>query len=249
MLSKPKSSLGKTWAYRLSMFRNMTTSLIKYGRIETTVTKAKELRRMVDKMIYFGKRGDANARIRAQKILTEPKFTFPKVFGELAERYQDRTGGFTRMTRIGWRKGDHAPMAVVELIGGEHDLRYQTLVRTLARKQYDCAHGAQDALSESWNYILNRTHSSEPPTTTADTSPVSTVQAVLQCPTQLVVPDTRLAKQDFIQMKKLERSIANIKDEMTKVLRSQQMTPEQLQAKIDAQVEVLRTDTSAVTHE
>ncbi|KAJ1981876.1 54S ribosomal protein L8, mitochondrial [Dimargaris xerosporica] len=249
MLTKPKSSLGKTWAYRLSMFRNMTTSLIKYGRIETTVPKAKELRRMVDKMIYFGKRGDKTARIRAQKILTEPKFTFPKVFGELAERYQDRTGGFTRMTRIGWRKGDHAPMAVVELIGGEHDLRYQTLVRTLARKQYDYAHGPQDALPESWSYILKRSHDSEPPATTADKSPISTVQAVLQCPTQLVVPETRLSKQDFIRMKKLERSIANIKAEVTKVLRSQQMVPEQLQAKIDEQVETLRTNQSAATQE
>ncbi|RKP38821.1 LSU ribosomal protein L17P, partial [Dimargaris cristalligena] len=130
-LNKPRSSYGKTWSYRLAMFRNMTTSLFKHGRIETTVPKAKELRKFAERMITFGKSGTNNDRIQAAKILRETKTMLPKVFDELAPRYQDRNGGYTRIVKMGWRKIDRAPMAIVELVGGEQDLRYQSTIRTL----------------------------------------------------------------------------------------------------------------------
>ncbi|KAL1923831.1 mitochondrial 54S ribosomal protein bL17m [Calcarisporiella thermophila] len=110
-------TLSRTSAHRNAMLRNMATSLIRHERIETTLAKAKELKRIADKMITLGKRGDENSKKLARAYLREHYHTIPKLFGPLAERFRDRPGGYTRVLRIGHRYGDHAPKALIEYIG------------------------------------------------------------------------------------------------------------------------------------
>ncbi len=101
--------------HRKAMFANMAAALIKHEQIETTLPKAKDLRRVVDRLITLGKRGDLHARRQAISRLRDPKIT-EKLFGELAERYKKRSGGYTRVLKAGFRYGDMAPMAIIELV-------------------------------------------------------------------------------------------------------------------------------------
>ncbi len=112
--------LNMTTSHRLAMFRNMVTSLLNHERIYTTVPKAKEMRRWAEWMITLGKHGDLHSRRRALAIIRE-KDVVHKVFAELAQRYQNRAGGYTRIVKVGFRRGDAAPMCLLELIseGGE----------------------------------------------------------------------------------------------------------------------------------
>jgi len=112
--------LNMTTSHRLAMFRNMVTSLLNHERIYTTVPKAKEMRRWAAWMITLGKDGDLHSRRRALAIIRE-KDVVHKVFAELAQRYQNRAGGYTRIVKVGFRRGDAAPMCLLELIseGGE----------------------------------------------------------------------------------------------------------------------------------
>jgi large subunit ribosomal protein L17 len=97
------------------MLRNMVTSLLKYEKIHTTNIKAQELKKVADKMIKLGKRGDLHARRQAAAYVRERE-TVGKLFGELSERYKDRTGGYTRIVHSGNRVGDNAPMSIIELV-------------------------------------------------------------------------------------------------------------------------------------
>ncbi len=113
--------LNRTSSHRLAMFRNMVTSLLNYERIYTTVPKAKEMRRWAEWMITLGKHGDLHSRRQALSIIREKKVVY-KVFDELAQRYQNRHGGYTRIVKVGFRRGDASPMCMLELItegGGE----------------------------------------------------------------------------------------------------------------------------------
>ncbi|MEQ8348312.1 MAG: 50S ribosomal protein L17 [Sneathiellaceae bacterium] len=107
--------LSRRTQHRLSMFGNMAASLIKHEQIQTTVPKAKELKPIVDRLISLGKRGDLHARRQALARLPE-KAAVDKLFDTLAGRYADRSGGYCRIVKSGFRKGDMAPMAVLELI-------------------------------------------------------------------------------------------------------------------------------------
>jgi len=107
--------LNRTTSHRLAMFRNMVTSLLKEERIYTTVTRAKEMRRWAEWMITLGKRGDLHARRQALAIIREKSVVY-KVFEELATRYQNRAGGYTRIVKVGFRRGDASPMCLLELI-------------------------------------------------------------------------------------------------------------------------------------
>jgi large subunit ribosomal protein L17 len=98
------------------MFRNMTTSLFKYGRIKTTDVKAKELRSWADHLITLAKKGDLHARRQALSILRE-KDVVHKLFIQVQERFGEIAGGYTRLTKLGPRKGDAAPLSMVELTG------------------------------------------------------------------------------------------------------------------------------------
>lgn len=111
---KSGRKLSRTSAHRKAMFRNMVTSLIEHEQIETTDAKAKELRRIADKMVTLGKRGDLHARRQAASYIRK-RSVVTKLFSEVAERFKERPGGYTRITKIGHRHGDAASMSVIEL--------------------------------------------------------------------------------------------------------------------------------------
>lgn len=115
---KAGRKLGRTTSHRKAMLRNMVTSLLEHERIVTTVPKAKEARRVTEKMITLGKRGDLHARRQALAYIRS-KDIVAKLFDELSGQYADRQGGYTRIIRTGHRSGDAAPMAIVELVGYE----------------------------------------------------------------------------------------------------------------------------------
>lgn len=107
--------LGRTSDHRNLMLRNLVTSLLKHGRIETTETRAKETKKLAEKMITLAKRGDLHARRQVLAFVIE-KEVVKNVFEEIAPKYQDRNGGYTRMYKLGPRRGDAAPMVILELI-------------------------------------------------------------------------------------------------------------------------------------
>ena len=107
--------LNRTHEHRKAMFANMASSLIEHEQIKTTLPKAKELKRVADKLITLAKRGDLHARrLAAAQIKQEPAVA--KLFNVLGERYADRPGGYTRVLKAGFRYGDMAPMAIIELV-------------------------------------------------------------------------------------------------------------------------------------
>tara|TARA_B100000900_G_scaffold324455_1_gene284124 strand:- start:172 stop:612 length:441 start_codon:yes stop_codon:yes gene_type:complete len=107
--------LNKTSSHRKAMFMNMSNALIKHEQITTTLSKAKELRRFVEKIVTLGKKGDLLSRRKAISILQDQKMS-KKVFNILADRYKNRNGGYTRIIKLGNRFGDNAPTAVIEFI-------------------------------------------------------------------------------------------------------------------------------------
>jgi large subunit ribosomal protein L17 len=123
------------------MFSNMVISLLDHEQITTTLPKAKELRRIADKMITLGKRGDLHARRQALSVLKSNEIV-GKLFTGLAERYRERNGGYTRVLKAGNRHGDMAPMAVIELV--DRDIEAKGL-KDIARLE---AESAAQALTE-----------------------------------------------------------------------------------------------------
>jgi large subunit ribosomal protein L17 len=107
--------LGRNTSHQQAMLRNMVTSLLEHERIVTTTPKAKELRKLTDKMITLAKRGDLHARRQALAVIRSKKVV-DKLFTELKEEYKDRNGGYTRIIRTGNRTGDAASMAIIELV-------------------------------------------------------------------------------------------------------------------------------------
>lgn len=110
--------LGRNTSHRRALLRNLVTSLVERERITTTVAKAKAMRPHVEKMITLGKAENLHARRQAAAYLQTPA-SVRKVFDTLSARFGDRTGGYVRITRLGFRKGDGAEMAMVELVGSE----------------------------------------------------------------------------------------------------------------------------------
>jgi large subunit ribosomal protein L17 len=109
------SKLGRTTSHRKAMLRTMVTSFLKFEKIKTTDMKAKELRKVAEKMITLGKRGDLHARRQAAAYVREREIV-GKLFGELTERYRDRAGGYTRIVKTGYRAGDNASMSIIEFV-------------------------------------------------------------------------------------------------------------------------------------
>ena len=107
--------LGRPTGHRLLMLRTMVTDLLRNETRRTTDSKAKEVRKMAEKVITLGKKGSLHHRRQAAALLTDEDVV-RKVFDELGQRYQDRNGGYTRITKLGPRKGDASEMAVLELI-------------------------------------------------------------------------------------------------------------------------------------
>ena len=107
--------LGKTTSQRMAMLRQQVTDFLDLGRMETTVTRAKEIAPLAEKMISLGKAKDLNAYRQALSFITREDVA-KKVFDEIAPKYADRNGGYTRIPRIGTRRGDAAEVAVIELV-------------------------------------------------------------------------------------------------------------------------------------
>ena len=107
--------LNRTHEHRKALFANMSGSLIEHEQIKTTLPKAKELRPIVEKLITLAKRGDLHARRQANAQLKQDMHV-AKLFDVLGERYKDRQGGYVRIMRAGFRYGDNAPMAIIELV-------------------------------------------------------------------------------------------------------------------------------------
>src|ERR1700756_3403851 len=124
--------LGRNTAHRRSLLRNLVTSVIVEERIETTIPKAKAMRPHVEKMITLGKRGDLAARrLAAAYLMTDEAVRV--LFDKVAPRYGDRNGGYLRIIRAGWQKGDGAEKAFVELLGSEKELDEKRQKRAEAR--------------------------------------------------------------------------------------------------------------------
>lgn len=107
--------LNRPTGHRMALYRNLVKDLLRHGRIQTTLAKAKESKGLADKIITYGKKGTLSHRRRALAFVND-KDVIEKVFGELRERYAERSGGYTRVLKLGPRQGDGAPMAILELV-------------------------------------------------------------------------------------------------------------------------------------
>ena len=116
--------LNRTSSHRKALFKNMAQAIIKHEQIITTLPKAKTMKPIVDKLITLAKKGSLHARRQAFSKLRDEKMV-TKLFGTLASRYSDRTGGYTRVLKAGFRYGDSAAMAVIELVDRDEDARGQ----------------------------------------------------------------------------------------------------------------------------
>ena len=119
---KVHRKLGKRPSHRRAMFANMAAALIKHEQIVTTLPKAKDLRPIVEKLVTLGKRGDLHARRQAISQMRDLAMV-KKLFDVIGPRYQDRKGGYTRVLKAGFRYGDSAPMAVIELVDRDPDAK------------------------------------------------------------------------------------------------------------------------------
>ena len=118
-------NLNRTSEHRKAMFANMAGSLIEHEQIKTTLPKAKELRRVVEKLITLGKKGDLHSRRIAGARLKQ-KHHLTKLFDVIAPRYEKRSGGYTRIFKAGFRFGDMAPMAIIELVDRDPEAKGKT---------------------------------------------------------------------------------------------------------------------------
>ena len=120
---KSGRKLNRTSSHRRAMLKNMAAALIKHEQIKTTLPKAKELRGFVDALITLGKRGTLHARRQALARLNNDTLLVSKLFEVLAERFSERPGGYTRVIKAGFRRGDNSPMAYIELVDRDIDAR------------------------------------------------------------------------------------------------------------------------------
>lgn len=142
--------LGRNTSHRRALLRNLVTSLIMEERIETTLPKAKAMRPRVEKMITLGKRGDLAARRQvAAYLMTREAVT--KLFDTLAPRFGDRNGGFLRIVRVGWQKGDGADKAFVELLGSEklQAAKRQKRAETRAKRAAEAKKAMEEAEAQA----------------------------------------------------------------------------------------------------
>jgi len=119
---KSGRKLNRSSAHRSALYRNLVASLITYDRIRTTDAKAKEVRRFADRMVTLGKQGTLSARRRAAAFMRNPS-AVRKLFADVAPRFADRAGGYTRIVKLGFRPGDAAQMSLIELTGTSQSVK------------------------------------------------------------------------------------------------------------------------------
>lgn len=125
--------LSRTSSHRKSLFRNMCSSLLTHEQITTTLPKAKELKPIIDKLITLSKRGDLHSRRQAMSQLQD-KESVKKLFSVLSERYKSRSGGYCRVLKAGFRYGDNAPLAIIELVDRDIDAKGRADLDRLAEE-------------------------------------------------------------------------------------------------------------------
>jgi large subunit ribosomal protein L17 len=126
--------LNRTSAHRKALFKNMVLALIRHERIKTTDPKAKELRRIADRMVTLGKQNDLAARRRAFAFMQSHE-AVKKLFEEIAPRFKDRNGGYTRVIKFGHRRGDAAMLSVIEFTGSEEETKSKKPRRRSSKKE------------------------------------------------------------------------------------------------------------------
>jgi large subunit ribosomal protein L17 len=141
--------LGRNTSHRRALLRNLTTSVIIEDRVETTLTKAKAVRPLVEKMITLGKKGDLHSRRQALSFLMTDK-SVERLFDTVAERYKDRQGGYLRIVRTGFRQGDGGEKAFIELLGAEKqlDAKRQKRDEIKAKKRADLEKQLEEGKTE-----------------------------------------------------------------------------------------------------
>jgi large subunit ribosomal protein L17 len=131
---KAGKKLGRTSSHRLATLCNMVTSFLEHEQIETTDAKAKELKPLADKLVSLGKRGDLHARRQAMEILRD-KSVGKKLFEDIGPRFKDRSGGYTRIFKVGRRHGDNAPVSMIELVVQGKQVQEKRQAREKAKKE------------------------------------------------------------------------------------------------------------------
>jgi large subunit ribosomal protein L17 len=126
--------LNRTSAHRKALFRNLFLALVRHGRIRTTDAKAKELRRVADRMVTLAKRGDLAARRRAYAFV-QSHAVVKRLFDEIAPRFKERNGGYTRVVKYGFRRGDAAPVSIIEFTGAEEAAKAKKPRRRRTKKE------------------------------------------------------------------------------------------------------------------
>ena len=126
--------LNRTTSHRKALLMNLSNSLIKHEQITTTLSKAKELRPFVEKIITLGKKGDLVSRRKAISILQDQKNT-KKIFDVISERYKERSGGYTRIIKVGNRFGDNAPTAIIEFVDRDEEAKGQDSGPVIEKKK------------------------------------------------------------------------------------------------------------------
>ena|SRR5947209_8706691 len=130
--------LNRTSAHRKALFRNLVLALVKHERIKTTDAKAKELRRYADRMVTLGKRGDLAARRLAFSFM-QSRDAVKRLFDEIAPRFKERNGGYTRVVKFGFRRGDAAPLSVIEFSDHSEQTATGKTRKKRARRRQDQA--------------------------------------------------------------------------------------------------------------
>lgn len=145
---KAGRKLGVKTQHRHAMFANMSAALIKHEQIETTLPKAKELRAVVERLITLGKKGGlANRRLALSRLRDETQVK--KLFDVLSKRYQDRAGGYTRVLKAGFRYGDNAAMAIIELVDRDRDAKGKDSGQQAVADNMKAAHEAGEPVKTS----------------------------------------------------------------------------------------------------
>ena len=126
--------LNRTSSHRKALLMNLSNALIKHEQITTTLTKAKELRPFVEKIVTLGKKGNLESRRKAISILQDEKMT-KKIFDTLANRYKERKGGYTRIVKVGYRYGDNASTAVIEFVDRDEEAKGQDSGPVIEKKE------------------------------------------------------------------------------------------------------------------
>lgn len=132
---KARRKLGRTSSHRRALLRNLVTSLLMHERIVTTEAKAKELRRIAEQMITLAKREGLHARRQAAEIIMD-ETVLKKLFDSLGARFSQRSGGYTRITKLSYRVGDGAPLAAIELLDREEEKKSETSITEKAKKVF-----------------------------------------------------------------------------------------------------------------